>query len=58
MSKKFELTSETKVLFGRKVFRIKALVSFSSITAGELGGWIEAEKNLSHEGDAWVSGDA
>ena len=26
--------------------------------AGDLGGWVEKEKNLSHGGDAWVSGDA
>ena len=37
--KKFELTSEfiTNVL-GTKLFRIKALVEFGDVSAGELGG--------------------
>ena len=56
--KKFELTSETKVVFGRTLYRIKALVKFGDVNAGDLGGWIEAEKNLSQSGNAWVYGDA
>ena len=36
----------------------KAEVSFDYVAKGELGGYIEKEKNLSQEGDAWVSGDA
>ena len=56
--KKYELTTNTKMLFGRKLFQIKALVSFGDVTAGDLGGYIEKEENLSHDGTAWVSGDA
>lgn len=56
--KKFELTSETKVVFGRTLYRIKALVKFGNVDAGELGGWVEKEENLSQSGNAWVSGDA
>ena len=56
--KKFELTSETKVVFGRTLYRIKALISFQSINAGDLGGWIEKEENLDQYGDAWVYGNA
>ena len=57
--KKFELTSESIVnIFGKKLFRVKALVEFGSVKAGELGGYIEKEENLSHNGNAWVSGDA
>lgn len=56
--KKYELTTNTKMLFGRKPFQIKALVSFGDVTAGDLGGYIEKEENLSHDGTAWVSGDA
>ena len=52
--KKYELTTNTKMLFGRKLFQIKALVSFGDVTAGDLGGYIEKEENLSHDGDAWV----
>lgn len=56
--KKFELTTETKICDGRTLYRIKALESFGGVCAGDLGGWVEKEKNLSHGGDAWVYGDA
>ena len=57
--KKFELTSEFVTnTFGTKLFRIKALVEFGGVEAGELGGYIEKEENLDHYGNAWVSGDA
>ena len=56
--KKYELTSETKVINGLELHRIKALKSFENIKEGDLGGWIESEKNLSQDGDAWVGGDA
>ena len=57
--KKFELTAEFVTnVFGKKLFRIKALVAFGDVEKGELGGFIEKEDNLSHSGDAWVSGNA
>ena len=56
--KKFELTTDTKVVFGRKLFRIKALISFENVNAGDLGGYVEKEENLSHNGDAWVFDNA
>lgn len=43
---------------GRKLYRIKALKDFHNVKEGEFGGYIESERNLSHEGDAWVSGNA
>lgn len=52
--KKYELTTNTKMRFWRKLFQIKALVSFGDVAAGDLGGYIEKEENLSHDGDAWV----
>ena len=58
MGKKFELTTDTKIHFGRKLFRIKALISFGNVNAGDLGGYVESEKNLSQSGDAWVYGNA
>lgn len=58
MSKKFELTSNFKVFLGRKLFQIKAMVSFGDVKKGDLGGYIEKEENLSHGGNAWVSGNA
>ena len=57
--KKFELTSETKInIFGKKLFRIKALISFADVEAGETGGWVEKEGNVNQSGNAWVYGDA
>ena len=57
--KKFELTTEFITNFlGTKLFRIKALVEFGEVEKGELGGFVEKEENLDHDGDAWVSGDA
>ena len=57
--KKFELTNEfiTNV-FGTKLFRIRALVEFGDVEAGELGGYVEKESNLGHDDNAWVYGDA
>lgn len=53
--KKFELTSEFITnIFGTKLFRIKALIEFGNVKAGELGGFVEKEENLNHEGNAWV----
>lgn len=56
--KKYELTSETKVVFGRTLHRIKALISFEGVNSGDLGGWIEKEENLDQYGNAWVFGNA
>lgn len=57
--KKFELTSETKInIFGKKLFRIKALISFGDVNAGENGGWVEKEENIDKRGNARVSGNA
>ena len=59
MSKKYELVVDDTITFwGWKLFRIKALISFGSVDAGDLGGYIYTEDNLSQEGDAWVSGNA
>ena len=57
--KKFELTGEfTTNVFGKKLFRIKALIAFGNVEAGELGGYIEKEENLDQSGNAWVYGNA
>lgn len=57
--KKFELTENSKILScGRVVFQTRALKSFGNVKKGDLGGYIEKEKNLSHKGNAWVYGNA
>lgn len=56
--KKYELTAEFIEKWGKKLFRIKALISFESVEVGELGGYVEKEDNLAQTGNAWVSGNA
>ena len=40
------------------LYRIVALRDFADVKKGDLGGFIEKENNLSHEGNAWVYDDA
>lgn len=54
MSQKFILTDETKVLCGRTLHRIKAVKDFCDVKAGDIGGWVEKEENLSQDGTCWV----
>ena len=56
--KKFELTTECITFLGRKLFRIKALIQFGDVNPGDLGGYVEKEENLDHDGNAWVYGNA
>jgi carbonic anhydrase/acetyltransferase-like protein (isoleucine patch superfamily) len=55
---KYELTEETFYVRGLRLYRVRYLES------GELGGWIESEKNLAQKGtakvceSAWVYGNA
>lgn len=58
--KKYELTDETEVISGVILHRIRSLVDIDKhhVKAGDLGGFIEKEWNLSHEGAAWVANDA
>ena len=64
-TKKYELVlNDTKVINGRTLYRIRALVAIAAtvvtptVTVGDLGGYIERVENLAAEGDAWVSGNA
>ncbi len=60
--KKYEFTGETKTidLLFRTITlrRIRATISFGIVKDGDVGGWIENEKNLDQYGNAWVFGDA
>ena len=52
------LENETKNFFGHTLYRIQAIKDFANVKAGDKGGWIESEKNLSQEGNCWVYGDS
>lgn len=56
--KKYKLTEETKHIGFATLYRICAIRDFADVKAGDLGGWIESEKNLSHEDNAWVYDNA
>lgn len=36
------------------LFRIRALRDFSDVKAGDIGGFVAGEHNLSHEDDCWI----
>lgn len=56
--KKYELTNETKKVGDVTLHRIRALKDFGNVVKGELGGWLESEANLSHNGNCWVDRNA
>ena len=58
MSKKYELTSISKIVNGCTVYRIKALKDFGDVEKGNIGGYIQSEKNLSQEDDCWIFDNA
>ena len=59
--KKYEILMDEKNTIefeGHTLHRIKALINFSDIKRGDIGGYVENENNLSHEGDCWIYDDA
>ena len=58
MERKYKLTDECMQYEGHKLYRIQSLRSFSNVKEGELGGYIESEDNLSHDGMCWVYDEA
>ena len=61
-TRKFKLTEETTTIVrnGAEItlHRIQAVRDFWCIKAGERGGYVESEANLSQEGDCWIYGNA
>lgn len=56
-SMKYKLGKE-KEIFGKKMYQIVAVKDFRDVKAGDCGGYIESEKNLSQDGLCWVYPDA
>ncbi|HEY5086833.1 MAG TPA: hypothetical protein VII66_05660 [Gemmatimonadaceae bacterium] len=46
------------VVAGTTLYRIRALKDFGNVKAGNLGGFVRSERNLSQLGDCWVADDA
>ncbi len=55
---KYKFTGETKMIMGRRLQQIRALIDICGMSAGDVGGWIEGESNLSQFGNCWVVGSA
>lgn len=53
--KKYRLTDEKIIVGDRELYLIQALKNFGNVKKGQLGGYIESEKNLSHIGNSWVA---
>ena len=52
MKKKYKLTEESISYNGKTLYRIESVRDFGTIKKGDKGGFIESERNLSHEGHA------
>jgi hypothetical protein len=53
--KKYELLAGDCIRVGdRTIYRIRALRDFGDVRRGDLGGYIESEANLDHNGECWV----
>ncbi|WP_375609827.1 MULTISPECIES: hypothetical protein [unclassified Bartonella] len=57
-AKKYEFTGETIEVGFKTLHRIRALRDFGDVKKGELGGFIQGESNLSHDGNCWVYDNA
>ena len=56
---KYELLKNNFIEYkGRKLYRIRALKSFSDIKCGDIGGYVENGKNLSQNGNCWIYNNA
>ncbi len=60
MTSKYEITDVQRDIQhpkNKNYFRIRALrdIPSAKVKAGDLGGWIENENNLSQEGECWVT---
>jgi hypothetical protein len=54
--KKYELVPDQQIVVaGRTLYRIRALKDFGKVKAGNLGGFVGSERNLSQDGDCWVA---
>ena len=55
---KYEFTGKTKMIMGHRLQQIRALIDICGVSAGNAGGWIEGESNLSQLGNCWVCENA
>lgn len=57
--KKFSLVENKRTMHdGTLLYRIKAEKDFGFVQAGDIGGYVQGEHNLSQAGDCWIHDDA
>ena len=57
-NRKYEFTGLTREIDGHTLHQIRALRNLTNgVEVGDLGGFIENESNLSHDGECWVGND-
>ncbi len=57
--KKYELVPDRQIIVaGTTLYRIRALKDFGNVKAGNLGGFVRSEDNLSQDGDCWIADEA
>ena len=55
---KYKLTTNTIIFHNIELFQIRALKDFADVKAGDLGGYVQSEDNLSQYGDCWIYDEA
>jgi hypothetical protein len=57
---KYQILPETQSIDGVPVYRIQALIDNPtfSVKAGDKGGWLQSELNLSQDGPCWVADES
>jgi hypothetical protein len=59
MNRKYELLSSESISHsGLTLYRIRAVRDFDNVKIGDLGGYVESDNNLSHDGMAWIADQA
>src|ERR1700720_202047 len=57
--KKYELVPDRQIVVaGTTLYRIRGVKDFGNVKGGALGGFLQSERNLSHDGNCWVADDA
>ena len=56
--KKYRLTNEVNERGLHRIMALRDIPRYGVIKAGDLGGFVGSEKNLSQDGDAWIADDA
>lgn len=51
---KYDITDQTKIIDGHKVYRVRAVKDFKDVKAGDVGGYIASGSSLSQDGLSWV----